>query len=250
MAQTTVKVAGITPNSVWLRKATGLRKVLQLASTVICGNPDFVQAELRTVLLDKLQPNPLYQEVHRALPDLAATTYFKSALEALDALGPTAAIMPMKDSFAAGYVSILHRDPERGKEFLELLQVESGSYQDGAMDAFYAIKKVADKVFDKREMQKTTTAQRDNTILATVLNAYTGWNSEREFKADNFPKDQRVIATFNPILKEAVETVQKTTARTKLQEKQRRAAERRSRKAVPRHRQPAAQPAPELPLAD
>jgi hypothetical protein len=254
MAQTTVKVAGITPKSPWLRKASSVPRVLRLAAAVICGSRDFVLTELRTVLLDKLQPIPfIYQELHRALPDLAAMMYFKAALEAFDALTPTAAIMPMRDCFAAGYISILHRDPEGGKEFLEKLQVESGSYQDGAMDAFYAIKKVADKIFNKREMQKTTAAQRDMMILATVLNAYEGWVGSRDFKADKFPVDQQIVATFNPILREAIDTVRKTNARTKIQEKQRQAAERRSRKANARRRPsvpPATEPTPELPLAD
>jgi hypothetical protein len=253
MSQTTVRVAQITPNSEWLRKAAGLTKVLHLAATVVCGSREFVPAELRHVLLDQLAPTPLYQYLHRELPHLAATMYFKPALEALDALGPTATLMPMRDCFAAGYLSILHRDPDRGKEFLELLQVEGGSYLDDLMDPFYAIKKVGDKVFDKREIQKTTPAQRDMMVLATVLNAYDGWNQDAHFKADKFPMEQRVIATFNPILRDAVNAVHKTTVRTQVREKQRKAAERREGRVVARRRRAAvlaAEPTPELPLAN
>jgi hypothetical protein len=250
MSQTTVRMARITPNSDWLRKAAGLTKVLHLAAGVVCGSRDFVPRELRSVLLDQLAPTPLYQHMHRELPHLARTMYFKPALEALDALSPTEALMPMRDCFAAGYLSILHRDPERGKEFLEVLQVESGSYLDHLMDAFYAIKKVGDKIFDKREMQKTTPAQRDMMILATVLNAYEGWAAARDFKADKFPVDLRVIASFNPVLRDAVAAVHKTAVRSKAREKQEKAAQRRERRMVDRRRQPAAEPNPELPLAN
>jgi len=91
-------------------------------------------------------------------------------------------------------------------------------------------------------------------ILATVLNAYEGWSAARDFKADKFPMDQRVIATFNPCLRDAVNAVHKTTVRTGVREKQRKAAERRERQVAARRRRPsvapAAEPTPELPLTD
>src|SRR5262249_48390606 len=64
MSQTTVRMARIAANSDWLRKASGLTKVLHLAAGVVCGSRDFVPAELRSVLLDKLAPTPLYQHMH------------------------------------------------------------------------------------------------------------------------------------------------------------------------------------------
>jgi hypothetical protein len=235
MNQTTVRVAKITPNWWWLRQASGLSKVLQLAATV-CGST--VMSEFREVLLAKENPDPIYQQVHRSLPLLASVHYFKPALEALDALAPTKSEMPLGSAFIAGYLSVLHRDGERGREFLEKLQTEKGAYMDGLMDAFYAIKMVENQLLSKNEKQKIkiTGDQRDLMVLANVLNAYEGWKTARDFKADKFPTDQRVIATFNPVLREELNAVHQTAVRARNKAAERKAAERRERDVLARRR--------------
>jgi hypothetical protein len=69
--------------------------------------------------------------MHELLPHLAQVQYFRSALRAFDELAPSPRLMPMKAPFVAAYLSILQRDPEDGRQFLEKLQGESGEYAGG-----------------------------------------------------------------------------------------------------------------------
>lgn len=230
MTQTTVHIAQLTPVSEWLKRASGLTNVLSMAQHVVCGG-SFVPGDLRKVLLDQLQPTALEKSLHEALPHLAAVQYFKPALELLDSLEPSSAMMPVSAPYMAGYLSLLHRDPQRGKAFLEALQSEHGEYTGGLMDAFYCIKKVGDRVFDEREKMKTTPGQRNRMVLSCVLNAYEGWNGDSDnFKADKYPTETRVLASFNPDLHGAVTSVMKARQRAEMKAKQRQVADRRQAK--------------------
>jgi len=221
MAQTTVRIAQISPRSDWLKQASGLSTALNMTLNVVCGGGNFVPTDIRSVLLADLQLNPLEVELHRALPHLAAVNYFKSALQLLDSLEPSAPLMPMAAPYVAGYLSILQRDPERGKVFLETLQGESGRYSGGLMDAFFSIKMVGRRIFNPKEKLKTTPKQRNTMALSCVLNAYNGWAEGTNFTADKFPTESRVITSFNPVLRNAANDVRKAHERAKIKARQR-----------------------------
>lgn len=204
--QSTLRIAGIKPTSSWLRKASGLGPALDLALAVLCGGHSQPQGLQRLVLLSDMDRPPEEIRLHRIVPALAVVQRFREAIEALDRLGPVPSLMPLSPAaYVAGYLSILERDPEEGKLFLEELQRERGEYSGGIMDAFYCVKKVRDEVLDPRRKIKTTSAQRADQILACTLNSYEGWRIDRSFKADDFPTKASVISRFNPLLRKAAQ---------------------------------------------
>jgi hypothetical protein len=241
--QSTLRIAGIQPASAWLQKASSLATALDLAVAVLCGGRNHPTSSQRLVLMGAREPalDATEMKMHRLLPHLIAVQRFKKAIEIFDRLSPTSALMPLSQSaFVAGYLSILHRDPDDGGVFLEALQTESGEYAGGLMDAFYAIKKVGEEVLDPRHAIKTTSGQRTEQILACVLNAYEGWRNDHSFKADRFPIRATVITRFNPILRKAADALMAAERAQRIKDKEQRAAEKR--KPAPggrlvRHRQ-------------
>ena len=231
--QSTLRIAGITPASLWLQKASTLAPALDLSLAVLCGGRNHPPSTQRRVLLGARSsaPDRAEMKMHQLLPQLIVVQHFRQAIEAFDGLTPTPALMPLSQSaFVAGYLSILHRDPEDGKAFLEALQTQTGEYAGGLMDAAYAVKKVGEDVLDPRRALKTTPAQRTEQILACVLNAYEGWRSDHSFKADSFPIRPTVIRNFNPLLRRPADALAAAEQARRIKEKQQKAAERRKPK--------------------
>jgi hypothetical protein len=145
--------------------------------------------------------------VHRLLPHLVAVERFKPALIALDELDLSTGPIPIAPpAFVGAYLSILHRDPEPGREFLAQLQdEEAGQYGAGTMDAFYAIRKVGDYLFDPERRRQTKPQRRSEQALACVLNCFEKWLADPEavFKADDFKSliGGAAIRRFNPVLR-------------------------------------------------
>jgi hypothetical protein len=111
--------------------------------------------------------------------------------------------------------------------FLEKLQVETGAYAGGLMDAFYCVRKIDDVVNNAEAKLKSTPAERTDKLLACVLNAYEGWRGDNNnFKADKYPDGAAIITRFNPTLAKSVQEFVKTMQREKIKRKERRNAER------------------------
>jgi hypothetical protein len=234
--QSTLRVAGITPQSVWLKSAGKLGAALDLALTVLAGSREYVIGDLRKLLRREVPPGLVDEKLYGLLPHLAQVQYFKPTLAVFDELAPSARLMPMDAPFVAGYLLILLRDPEEGRQFLEKLEVETGEYAGGLMDAFYCIKKIGDVINDAEAKLKTTSGQRTDQLVACVLNAYEGWRADNDtFKADKYPVAPAVISRFNPLFAKSAAALVKAAARDKIRAKERRLAERRAETVAPAH---------------
>jgi hypothetical protein len=165
--------------------------------------------------------DPLRPELYQLLPHLRAVELFKPAIVALDEIDLSAGPAPLSPpSFVAGYLSILHRDPARGREFVGRLQEEdSGEFSGGLMDGFYAVKKITDYLFEPNRKARTKPALRNDQVFATVLNCYEDWLNDpnHTYAADDFRKviGTGVIRTFNPVLKRAAMAATRQAAKAR-----------------------------------
>ena len=218
--QSTLNVAGIEPRSAYLKAASNLAGALDAAVWILHGGaPEY--RGLKLLPPPGSVADPLRPELHVLLPHLRAVEVFKPALVGLDEIDLLAGPAPLSPpAFVAGYLSILYRDPARGREFITRLQEEdSGEYSGGLMDAFYAVKKVGDYLFEPNRKARTKPQLRADQSLATVLNCYEDWLSDpaHTYIADDFRKviATGIIRTFNPALKRVAMAATRQAAKAK-----------------------------------
>lgn len=225
--QSTLRVAGLVPESDWMKRAGQLAPALDLAIAVLCGGRHHKLAHMRAVLRHEIGERAhIDPKMYTLLPHLAQVDYFRDPLLEFDGLDLSARDLPLGAPFVAGYLSIMLRDPEQGLQFIEKLRGEPGAYAGGLMDAFYCIRKIDDVVNDAKAKLSTTAAERTDKLLATVLNAYEGWRSEADsFKADKYPTEAGIIGRFNPVLAKAVQALTKAAEREAVKRKEKRLAE-------------------------
>jgi hypothetical protein len=243
--QSTLKAAGIDPTSDAVRKATNLAPALLWATAVICGSIEYRNYPLE-LLTDGPTMTPFDQEIHKLLPKLGTVKYYRQAIMALDQIDINPEMMPVLPAvFIGGYVSILHRNPVEGLEFLRRLKdSESGETNGTLMDAFAAIKKVRSYVMDPARYRQTKPLNRQVHILNSVLNAFIGWHTTENhaYTVDAFPFRPNAISSFNPVLRSQAQTFDRATARQRAELTVRRQAERIS--ARQRRHQQLEQPQP------
>jgi hypothetical protein len=238
--QSTLHVAGITPVSPFVQKASSLASALDVAAGVLFGNLDH-RAFVLPVEYDPL--NKADGELHTLLPYLTAVARFKDAIVALDNLNVSTQTIPLRQAaFVGAYLSILHRDPERGSEFLELIQQGEGGFTDGLMDAPYAIKNLFPKVIHPK-LKQTTPAYRKQQIVNCVLNVFEGWCANPDFVTADFPTRGAIVRKFNAEMAEVAEKLEKAAAARKVAKRERDATARAARKAEQREAAFGMQPA-------
>jgi hypothetical protein len=230
--QSTLNAAGIDPVSELIAKATTLGAALEWATAVACGSVDYKRYPVE--LLAAEEPlSPFEQEVRSILTKLGTVRYFKPAIVALDKLGVTPEMTPvLPPPFIGGYLCILQRNPEEGREFLERLkESDSGETTGVLMDAFAAIKNVRNYVTDpRRRIVKPQT--RMIQILNCVLNCFEGWlNTDgHAYTVDKFPFRPNAIATFNPALRRSAQAFDREAAKKQANLKAQAQAERIKRR--------------------
>ena len=132
--------------------------------------------------------------------------------------------------FVGAYLSLLHGDPERGPEFLTMIQQSGGDFSDGLMDAPYVLRNLYSKVLQPR-LRSSTPAYRKQQVTTCVLNVFEGWCENSSYVTAEFPTRGAVIRKFNPVLEHMVKTFEREAAARKVARRERQAAERAVRRA-------------------
>jgi hypothetical protein len=208
--QSTLRVAGIAPQSEFVQKCSGLQRALDLATGVFCGSLHYTAKSLSKAD-DQLIPEEM-REFHALLPYLRAVETFKPAIEIIDDLKLSGKTIPLEAPFVGAYLSVLQRDPEEGLRFLEAVKSGSGTLQNEQMDPIFIVHSLP-PYFANRKARDLKPAVRTAQKLSGVLNAYEAW-----LKGVNFPTGkpnylrESVIARFNPVLRDRLERALATDA--------------------------------------
>lgn len=185
----------------FLRTGSGLKSALGYCMDVLWGGtaPKIAVARGVAQVAAGLTPKTLEERLDELVPILPTMRRFKPAIELLDQVEPTPKSVPLAPAYLAGYLSILHRDAERGLDFMRELVGSAGEQVNDEMDAVFAIRFLDKHIADMRVEPEP--AKQARMRLACVLNAYTTWSTGIMLASGAYPLNEKIIATFNPALK-------------------------------------------------
>ncbi|MGA8759864.1 MAG: hypothetical protein WB611_26815 [Stellaceae bacterium] len=197
--QSSLRKAGITPNSDLFRRCTGLGTALNLAISVLCGGLRYAKPKFLTQADDQVLPENL-RDAETLLPYLRPVYCFKTPIEILDRLNPSSKMLPLDPGSVAAYLSILRRDPQDGAIFLNEVVGKAGVSDDHHMDPIFLLHNLA-QYLDSRPTSPTPAERRVQTC-AGALNAYQHWSDGAHFRPRGYAEatSQKIIADFNPEL--------------------------------------------------
>jgi hypothetical protein len=200
--QSSLRKAGITPRSEFLRRCAGLSTALNLAIGVLCGALRYAKPKYLAQANDHALPENL-RDAEGLLPYLRAVHCFKAPIEILDKLNLSTKMLPLEPGSLAAYLSILRRDPQDGAIFLDEVVGKAGVSDDRHMDPIFLLHNLA-QYLDSRPTSLTPAERRAQTC-AGALNAYQHWSDGTHFRPRGYAEatSQKIIAEFNPELSAA-----------------------------------------------
>ncbi len=198
--QSAMKLAGVEVKN-FIRSGSGLKTALGYCMDILYGGAEPKTAKLRGVnrIVAGLAPRTLEARLDELVPILPTMRRFKDAIELFDATDAAPKRTPIAPAFLGGYLSILHRDSERGLEFMNELVASKGEQLNDEMDAVFAIRYVESHINEMRSEPEPRRKARME--LACVLNAYSAWLDGRMFPVGSYPLSERIFSTFNPALR-------------------------------------------------
>jgi hypothetical protein len=202
MVQSAMRLAGIEARG-YLRTGRGMQVALGYCMEVLRGGKPPKTGRPRRVapVVAELVPRTLEERLNELVPILPVMRRFKPAIDLLDQAEPRPKSVPLTPAYLGGYISILHRDADKGLDFIKELVSSAGDQLDEEMDAVFAVKFLDKHIAELRKQPGP--ARRARMQLACVLNAYTAYTDGRMLPSGAYPTGERIIASFNPELKPA-----------------------------------------------
>jgi hypothetical protein len=193
-AQSAILSAGIEPKSALFQACTGIAQALKMAEAIIDEGAIQVKTRHAKQVDSEDDELTLDRAIESLVPGIKQARRFKDEILALDSLDLNSKVMAVKSPALAAYIAILHRDQTNGLAFITKLRQNDGSSVSGAADAIYVARTVLDFVNVKRKKLKGV--ERNQFIVAVILNAFIGYKNGATFDTSAYPGSAGVIASL------------------------------------------------------